>query len=414
MQENAQLCIPPGVKAEHKARYLLARSVIERHLARHLPSACPTVVINTFPGLESKEFANYLNVSPIHFVMSHDGSRRVSKSETSGTNRNEKSAKACLRTMIWWFNTHKLNVALINRIEFRDSKVFTMIVESFTASSQLKLAMATDSVKRQRNADNARDESEVAEDQKSALQPQVLQKLSDAFSDEDLSESYFLAIYGVSKLLKQGEFDTFMASAFILHSIFLKHIPLSQRRLPLITFDEEFEAQVGEYITQISNIFRHAVEDPRWNELMDEEEIETDAIDLLDGRLLRAVIQAMCENKFDGAMPKAALPDWEALTALVKELTNETLTLDGSDGPKSSDSTASAADVQAVTNDLAVLKFSNPVFDKHLECIHVEADASLSARLSSLKIYRETSHWHNHRKPLNPKYPPAAKVSKWR
>ncbi|PBP25521.1 DEAD/DEAH box helicase [Diplocarpon rosae] len=415
-EENSQLCIPPGVNAEHEARYLLARSVIKRHLARHLPSACPTVVINTFPGVESDEFTNYLHGSPIQFVMAHDGSRRESNPSSSGTNRNEKVSKASLRTMIWSFNVRRLNVALINRIEFRDSKVFTMIVESFTASSRLKLAMAADIMKKQKDAEKLRQGSQVtaALDLKSTLQPQVLEKLSHTFSEEDLSESYFLTVYGVSKILKLGDFDNFFASAFVLHSIFLKHIPLSQRRFPLITFDEDFEEEVDDYITQISNIFRFAVENPKWNELMDEEEIETDTIDLIDGRLLRAVIQALSKNSFDGVIPKAAKSDWEAVTGLIKELTSESLSLDGSDGPETSETTAAIDESEPASGNLAVLAFSNPVFDKHLECIHVEADASLSARLSALKIYRETSHWHSYKKPLNPKYAPAVKISKWR
>jgi hypothetical protein len=49
-----------------------------------------------------------------------------------------------------------------------------------------------------------------------------------------------------------------------------------------------------------------------------------------------------------------------------------------------------------------------------LECIHVTADTSVAYRLGSMKLYRETSHWHNHRKPLNPKQAPVQKVSKWR
>lgn len=372
--------------------------------------------INTFPALESKEFSNYLNTTPVYFVMTHDGSRRESQLEVIGNNRNEKVAKASLRTMIWWYNTHNLNVALINRIEFRDSKVFTMIVESFTASSKLKIAIAADLVNKDQAAKILLKGSSVTEalDAKSTLEPSVIAKLSEAFSEEDLSESYFLAIYGVSKIIRQGDSDVFMASAFILHSIILKNIPLSQRRLPLITFDEDFEEEVDEYITRISNIFKFAVENPKWNELMDEEEIETDAIDLIDGRLFRAVIQAMCDKSFAGVLPKTFQPDWEAVSTLVKELSGQDLSLEGSTDPESSESTATKADFEPASEDLAVLSFSNPVFDKHLECIHVKADASLPARLGALKIYRETSHWHNHRKPLNPKYAPAAKVSKWR
>jgi hypothetical protein len=44
--------------------------------------------------------------------------------------------------------------------------------------------------------------------------------------------------------------------------------------------------------------------------------------------------------------------------------------------------------------ELAVMPFSNSVFDKHLECIHVTADESLPARLGVMKLYRETHHWY--------------------
>jgi hypothetical protein len=82
--------------------------------------------------------------------------------------------------------------------------------------------------------------------------------------------------------------------------------------------------------------------------------------------------------------------------------------------PEFSKTTAREGDFDVDSEELAVLPFTNAVFDKHLECIHVKTDSSLSARLGAMKIYRETSHWHNHNKPLNPKVLPAQKVSKWR
>jgi hypothetical protein len=77
-------------------------------------------------------------------------------------------------------------------------------------------------------------------------------------------------------------------------------------------------------------------------------------------------------------------------------------------------STAGKSDFNKKLEELAALPFTNTVFDKHLECIHIKTDSSLPVKFGTMKIYPETSHWHNHRKPLNSKLLPAQKVPKWR
>jgi hypothetical protein len=205
-----------------------------------------------------------------------------------------------------------------------------------------------------------------------------------------------------------------LASAFILHSVIIKHIPLTQRRLPLITFNDEFEEHIDMFLATVSEVCRYAVENEKWNELMASEEFDCDPIDLIDGRLFRAVIQAMCENSLRGIVPRAAQPDWALLSGLVVQLADEELSLSGSIEPAISKLTTKNADFEDKVEELALLPFTNSVFNKHLECIHVKTDPTLSVRFGAMKIYRETSHWHNHRKPLNPKLPPAQKLSKWR
>lgn len=391
--------------------------MIKRHLALHLTSSHPSVEVNTFPSFDSDEFKEYLHISPIHFVMGHDGVSTALKSTADITEDDEQYAKILLRGMIWYFNTHKLNVALINRIEFRDSKIFTMIVESFTPLSKLKLAMTA------RFVHEIKYTRKLLEDSQRTSQPKIATELKgphvkevmEAFSEEDVvPESYYLAAYGVSRILKHKDFDVFLPSAFILHNVLLKQLPLSQRRLPLVTFDDEFEEQIETFLRKISDISRCWMDDSEWQEFAQVEEIESDIIDLIDGRLFRVVIQAMCDNSFNGQLPKAARQDWEILRRVVAKLAGDNLSLAGSIEPESSGTTATESDFESVSEDLAVLPFSNSVFDKHLACIHVETDASLPARLGVMKIYRETTHWHNHRKPLNPKLAPAQKVSKWR
>jgi hypothetical protein len=357
--------------------------------------------------------------------MTHDGSGRISKVsppeeimpdiQSPAIVDDNQLSKTLLRGMIWFWNTHKLNVALINRIEFRDSKVFTMIVESFTAPIKLKFMMTikfVDEIKKSRKLlEVIRDTSpsEVG-----PLESWGLNELRDAIEEEDLSESYLLATYGVSKILKAKDGDVFMASAFILHSIILKHIPLSKRRLPLITFDADFEEQIKDFLAEISDVFRQTMENPQWDEMMAKEEVVADAIDLVDGRLFRVVIQAMEDDSLHGVVPRAAQPDWALLCGIISDLTDEELSLKGSTEPEFSKTTARKGDFDVESEELAVLPFTNAVFDKHLECIHVKTDSALPAQFGKMKIYRETSHWHNHKKPLNPKVLPAQKVSKWK
>jgi hypothetical protein len=380
-------------------------------LTLRLPAAQPNVLVNTFTSLESEEFKEYLHITPVHFVMVHDGSSRSTK--TAENSEDERLAKILLRGMIWWWNTHLLNVALINRIEFRDSKVFTMIVESFTTSSKRKLLMTTQFAKEIKMNRELMEELRNPDGEDGEVKYKAIQALGED-SSVGLSESYYLAVYGVSTIFKQQDCDVFMASAFILQSVILRHVPLSERRFPLITFDEDFDQQIDEFIAELSDVLRRVAEDSKWTGLMAAKKAQQDAVDVIDGRLFRAVIQAMCDNTLQDALPLATRKDWLALSKLVKQLTEQELSMNGSAEPESSETSASNSDFEPVPEDLAVLPFSHPVFDAHLKSIHVDTDTFLPARLGTMKLYRETTHWHNHKKPLTTKPPVVQKVSKWR
>jgi hypothetical protein len=354
--------------------------------------------------------------------MAHDGSPKSITSnpavqldeDAPPAEDDERWSKILLRGMIRSFNMHHLNVALINRIEFRDSKVFTMIVESFTPPRKLKLTMNSSFGEEIANAKELSEDSrKTSPEIETAFGTRDLEEVSEAFSEVDLNESYCLVAYAVSKILKQQECYVFLASAFVLHSVIIKHIPLSQRRLPLITFDADFEEQIDSFLAAVSDVCRNAVDNGDWNELMASEEFDCDSIDLIDGRLFRAALQAIRDDSLRVVVRRAAQPDWALLSGLVKVLGKETLSLAGSSEPASS-TTVKETDLQLKAEELTVLPFTNTVFDKHLECIHVKTEDSLAARFGAMKIYRETTHWHNHRKPLNPKYAPAPKVTKWK
>lgn len=413
--EHEYLCIPHGAPANKWSRYLLARSAIIHHLTLRLPSSGTTIEIHEFPSLDSDAFKEYLQVSPIHFVMAHDG---AAKHNNEGVPEAAKYARNWLRGIIWYFNIHKLNVALINRIEFVDSKVFTMIMESFNPPSKLKLQMTSAFVEEIKNFQALMSDCVVIKAEKQRGEVHKASKLEPLESNEELNLGPYLVAHAMAKLLDtQG--NVFLASVFMLHSLVLEQVSLPQRRLPLITFDEKFEEEIDEFLAKFSEAARSIIDSIQWRELLqsrDYEGEEADTIDLVDGRLFRATLQAFADGKLTASSTQPFQADWETAKRIVKSTTDNHSTLDLADphSPESSHIGGERAGVSKDADNLAVLPFSSPVFDKHLECISVDVDTSVAARLGSMRIYRETTHWHNHKKPLNPKQAPAVKISKWK
>ncbi|QSZ32856.1 hypothetical protein DSL72_002436 [Monilinia vaccinii-corymbosi] len=407
-EENRQLCVPPGVKSSHRGRYLLARTAIRQHLHHRLPLSHPDIVINTFPSLESQEFSSYLHVTPINFVMSHDGAATAKNPHSS------KEAKHILRGMIWSFNCLKLNVALINRIEFRDSKVFTMIVESMTTSSKRKLLIYSTYAEgiKQARVKLAQDLQSDSSEGILSVDVEIIQKLPAALAKEQLSERSCFTALSASHIHKQNASYAFFTSALILHSVVLNRIPLPKRRFPSINFDERFETKVTSFLSLFADTAQLILDNPAWGKFIETNNISRESHDLVDGRLFRVIIQAMCDESLD-PFPEPIQNEWLALCNLTKEFSDQELSLKGSSDLEHV-AIAECEDSGSGSEELAVLPFTNAVFNKHLQCIHVKTDTSLSAQLGTMKLYRETSHWHNHKKPLITKAPPAQKVSKWR
>lgn len=162
--ENEELCVPPTTDAKKRMKYLLARSVVIRHLERNLP-AITNIIIRRFTSFTDADFAEYLHATGMYFIMCHDGAAAaLSKNNEDIESRlksmpgkalqasrnssdtvsvlaentesiqlasnpsTERSCELRFRTMISWFISNRYNVALINELQFMDTKVrFTAI-----------------------------------------------------------------------------------------------------------------------------------------------------------------------------------------------------------------------------------------------------------------------------------------------
>ena len=132
-------------------KYLLARAVIIRHIQTNAPVDFSGIEFHHFQSLDDNRFRQFLYASDAYFVMIHDGAvsgyfqskaptflelkRELDRTlnsyqkpeEHGGTDLDVPTrtiiSKYWLRVMISWFLSNKYNVALINEMQFLDSKV---------------------------------------------------------------------------------------------------------------------------------------------------------------------------------------------------------------------------------------------------------------------------------------------------
>lgn len=446
--ENRLLCVPDDIPVQQRFKYLLARSFIVRHLQQH--QDVTGVQLHVFPSILSEEFTNYVHMTPIHFFMYHDG---ASPTTTSGKQEvhpmsadmhlttdgvsghpsviSSKDAKELLRANIWAIQTClRLNVALVNRAEFRDSKVFTMVLEGTHDSMSTKAPTNTDGDRsaepnhhrlsqqswRQLKDYLIQTETESG-DQVNTDVSSLLVKLEDSLGS--YPEGVLLNIAAVSMIIsRQADCNQAIVVAFLIHSLLLTVIPINQRRLPLTRLDQKTEQDLQSFLAQYALVAMDILDNSVWEESMTAHDIISNLADSVDGRLLKIILQSVMTGTFNQELPTLEAKLGEMLD-VVKSISGQGLSLLSAKSNlvlvapvTSSDQSESTASI--VNRNMTVLPFSNPVFDSHLDCIQLETETPLVSRPMG-KTYRETTHWHN-MKSLLPTIARKedAPVSKWK
>lgn len=150
---NARFCIPTESSDDKYDRYLLAREAIIRHLVAISQEKKHGFDVYLFESYHSESFREHLLDSGAYVFMCHEGTvdemdeindvndddddsaeedyqNDNSDDDNIGTENELENMKVRipqsvigLRLMIHWFITHGCNIALINNLEFRDTKV---------------------------------------------------------------------------------------------------------------------------------------------------------------------------------------------------------------------------------------------------------------------------------------------------
>ncbi|CAK4000049.1 P-loop containing nucleoside triphosphate hydrolase [Lecanosticta acicola] len=379
---NAHLCIPSTAQKANDSKYLLARAALIRHLQSNL-KAHPQIAIRQFPSWSSPDFLQYLHTTSPYFLMAHDGALPVdrrSKHVVNDTDTMQQPAsRAPLRRMILSFIARGFNVALVNGLEWRDTKVMTMVLEP------------------RRKTERSLLENHDAGTAHGLAGLDVSEKLTklDA-SDLGLTARQSLLAITVSELLEGAEgtkMEARLGAALLLHQALLSHMPLNARRSEATSASDEAQST----LRAACKVAAAILSGDSWDKASGQS--TCDVSDAIDGRLFLLV----CE-----AQPSVST---EVKATFDKLLRSVEMVLRQADLPEadvtvtSSPSNAQPGANGAHDRDLAVLPFSNHVFDKHLEPVRIRVDAAAESErsLAARRIFQEVSHWHNYKRPLVPK-----------
>jgi len=141
--EYQDLCVPQDASPAVSEKYLLARAAIIRHLQANLRPVHPDIEVKVFPSTTSEAFDQYLSVTDIYFILCHDGAsmKDVRKrailqkdleslnSESSSLEKRHEQYKASLRTLIYSMMQRGYSAALINGLEYQDTKAIASVLE---------------------------------------------------------------------------------------------------------------------------------------------------------------------------------------------------------------------------------------------------------------------------------------------
>ncbi|KAF1943992.1 P-loop containing nucleoside triphosphate hydrolase protein [Clathrospora elynae] len=366
--EHQDLCVPQNASPANSEKYLLARAAIIRHLKVNLPDVLPDIEINTFPSSSSDAFGEYLRTTDIYFVLCHDGaSTSAQKDEDRSLQERHQQYKASFRTFIYSLMQRGYSAALVNGLEWRDTKVVTTVLEH---ARSMTLDVSTTEPHSNQKLTDIVDLSHMRG---------FLQTIRSS-CDQLLTEREYLTVLVASKLTTS---DASLSSVLLQQAALLSELPLLDRCVAHQEITEEINALILDFCHEA----RKFIGSPAWGEAFAGHP-NCDLSDLIDGRLLAYCAQNPSEPS-------------EHLKTLLKA----TAALNGRDipGPSSTGLGASTGSAPSNGQDeedftYKVLPFTNSTFDDHLAPIHLDVSRSGGkADQTSAAIFREVTHWHNQR-----------------
>jgi len=380
--EHQNLCVPENVSSELNEKYLLARAAIIRHLKVNLAEILPNIEINVFASTSSDSFAEYLRATDIYFVLCHDGastkesddrkildkSLHALKDEDQMLQGRHQQYKASFRTFIYSLMQRGYSTALINGLEWQDTKIITTVLEPWRS-------MTLDVVSTEAHLNKR-----LTDIVDLAHMRGFLQTIRGS-CDRLLTEREYLTVLVTSQLASSDSNN--LTSAFLQHTALLAELRLSDR----LIVNQDIPDYVSAYILNFCHEALKFIGSPAWSDAFSGHP-ECDLADLIDGRLFAVCVQSSL------AEPSELL---ETLKRATSALYGHNLSTESAGKSGLAETPVSNA-AQSDESTYTVLPFANSVFDEHLRPIKLDVSRSGGkADPTTAQIFREVTHWHNQR-----------------
>ncbi|EPS44374.1 hypothetical protein H072_1644 [Dactylellina haptotyla CBS 200.50] len=339
------------VDSDKAFRYILIREAFTCHLQQSISSDNP-VKVHFFNSLNDLAFKKYLDEAKPYFCMAHDATT------TNGDRKEQyylQSAILC-RMML-----NGYNIALLDTVEFKDSKAMTSVVEGhsfsqFTESIQRKVAEemadAFKVLEHEFEFDEIYTTTEVKhEAEKYIKHPReytVIAVLS-GVANEDYKARSLVEKFGY---------------AFLHHTVLMDTLSLEERCLPDIMFDSNKVGQLNNFINYVCRCMSFMLEDFSNFESLKQMYPDTtfNLCDIIDIRLFK---YCLANQDFgDKAL---------AVETLSKALEIQ-VGIELSPLPKKYLNARVVPRTGEGQSQLAVLPFNHPAFDSHLSVIKLDVD----------------------------------------
>ncbi|GME50787.1 Helicase [Neofusicoccum parvum] len=378
--DHAPHCVPSHATDDQRAKYLLARAVVLRHLEVNLARASAETGVLCFPSISSPAWDAARAANGYLFIMMNDGA--ADACDCAAHVRD----KTALRLAICSHITRGYSVALVNGLEWKDTKVYTAVIEGIAKSDITTPPAAEVS------------ESSAADgDQKV---PSFEREQYEAFSkyhgsaEEKLSERLYLVAAAAGIILSMDIVPSSHVAAFLAHAVFQGQIRLGSRSCATAGNTEESRPLLHNF----AKVAQSILQSPHWQSFVNEAQPPSDIADLVDGRLFSTIIGSKDSGLKLDAESTRTLKSMTSLVALVAgnppvvEDQQLPLELSQSNGKPS-------------RSYPKLLPFNDTLFDKHLDPIKldIDDDAVQHPTTSNSQLFSELKHWRDAKRPLNRK-----------
>lgn len=229
-------------------------------------------------------------------------------------------------------------------------------------------------------------------------------------SPTDLTERANLALIVLARMFRMDLVTETLAASFLVHTVLIGSISLRKRCLKIAAQGDNVQSELNAFLANFSNLSMTLLNESLWTTATEHSRVVCDISDLVDGRLLEAVHTNLAAYALDAQQCSI----YEMLAHVLCAISGVHLKVPPC-------TTTPNAVIEATNdfdiNELSILPFSNPVFDKHLSSIHLRIGPPKSSERDSGRVYQEVSHWHNAKRRLDPKaaqQTPASEKEKFR